>query len=150
MKTLRILLTVGAAAVSLICPRTVLAQATTPATVVPQDRDDRDLLRDLKGVPQDLQTLILNFDKQRDQYLLQQRQLLIKLKNATTDAEREAIREKLQANRAEFLADLKSFRQDLKADIKAERANITHGELRRILDAARDAAREGSPIHKGH
>ncbi len=150
MKTLRLLLTLGLTAASLISPRVVFAQSTTTPTVVPQDRDDKDLLRDLKGLPQDIQTLILSFDQQRDKYLQQQRELLMKLKHAATPQEREAIRDQLQANRAEFLADLKTFRQDLKADIKADKANITHAELRRILDAARDAALEGSHRHKGH
>jgi hypothetical protein len=149
MRSLRILLTVAAAAASLINVPSLQGQSTTPPTIVPQS-GDKDLLRDLKGAPQDIQTLILSFDKQRDQYLQSQRQLLIKLKNATTDQEREAIRDQLQANRTEFLADLKSFRQDLKADLKADAANISHGELRRILEAAHDAATDGSPRHKGH
>jgi len=148
MKTFRMLIMVGATAASLISPRALMADGTTPPTVVPQDRDDRDLLRDLQGVPDNIKTLILNFDAQRDQYLMQQRLLLIKLKHATTPAEREAIRDRLQANRAEFLADLKDFRQDLKADIKADAKNITLSELRRILDAAKDAAREGSHRHR--
>lgn len=150
MRTLRILLAASTAAASLISAPMLRAQVTPPPTVVPQDRSDKDLLRDLQGAPKDIQTLILSFDQQRDQYLQQQRQLLIKLKNATTDQEREAIRDQLQANRREFLADLKTFRQDLKTDIKADKANITHAELRRILDAARDAATDGSPRHKGH
>lgn len=150
MRTLRILLAASTAAASLISAPMLRAQVTPPPIVVPQDRSDKDLLRDLQGAPKDIQTLILSFDKQRDQYLQQQRQLLIKLKSATTDQEREAIRDQLQANRREFLADLKTFRQDLKTDIKADKANITHAELRRILDAARDAATDGSPRHKGH
>jgi hypothetical protein len=149
MKTFRVLLTVGAAAASLICPRSLLAQSTTPPTVVPQDRDDRDLLRDLRGVPDNIKDLIVNFDAQRDQYLAEQRKLLIELKHATTAQEREAIRDQLQANRQEFLADLRAFRQSLRADIKADKGKITHGELLRILDAARDAAHDGSPRHKG-
>jgi hypothetical protein len=149
MKTFRMLMMAGATAVSLISPRALMADGTTPPpTVVPQDRDDRDLLRDLQGVPDNIKTLILNFDAQRDQYLMQQKLLLIKLRHATTPAEREAIRDQLQANRKEFLTDLKDFRQDLKADLKADRANITLGELRRILDAAKDAAREGSHRHR--
>ena len=150
MRTFRILLAVGTAATGLMTAPLARAQSTPAPTVVPQDRDDKDLLKDLKGAPKDIQTLIVSFDKQRDQYLQQQRQLLIKLKNATTDAERAAIRDQLQANRTEFLADLKTFRQDLKADIKADKANISHAELRRILDAAHDAATEGAPRHKGH
>jgi hypothetical protein len=148
MKTFRTLLLVGTTAASLICPRVLQAQTTTPPTVVPQDRDDADLLRDLKGVPDNVKTLILNFDKQRDQYLLQQHILLIKLRHATTKEEREEIRQQLQANRQEFLADLKTFRQDLRGDLQALKGKITRAEFLRIIDAAHDAAHEGSPRHR--
>jgi len=150
MKILRVLLTVGAAAASLICPHTVFAQATpTPATVVPQDRDDRDLLRDLRGAPDNVKTLILSFDQVSDKYLQQQRVLLLKLKNATTDQERAAIREQLQDNRQAFLAELKTFRQDLRADLTALKGKISHAEVLRILDAAKDAVGPVGPRHKG-
>jgi hypothetical protein len=150
MKMFRVLLMVGTAAASLICPRTVLADATvTPPTVVPQDRDDRDLLRDLKGAPDNVKTLILNFDQVADKYLQQQRQLLLKLKNAATDAQRAALREQLQDNRAAFLAELKSFRQALRTDLTALKGKLTHAELKRILDAAKDAAGPVNARHKG-
>jgi hypothetical protein len=150
MKMFRVLLMVGATAASLICPRTVLADATTtPPTVVPQDRDDRDLLRDLKGAPDNVKTLILSFDQVADKYLQKQRMLLLKLKNATTADERAAIREQLQDNRAAFLAELKSFRQELRTDLAALKGKITHAEVLRILDAAKDAAGPVNARHKG-
>lgn len=150
MNKLRILLMVGMSAVSLVSPRIVLGQTTTPPpTVVPQDRDDRDLLRDLKGVPDNVKTLILSFDQQRDQFLRQQRLLLIKLRHATTAEEREQIREQLQANRQEFLADLKSFRQELRADLQKLKGEISHAEFLRIIDAAHDAAKDGGHRHRG-
>ena len=147
MKTFRILLTVGAAAASLICPRMVFADATV--TVVPQDRNDADLLRDLKGAPDNIKTLILNFDQVADAYLQQQRALLLQLKTATTDAERAAIRAQLQANRQAFLDELKTFRQDLRADLTALKGKITHAEVLRILEAAKDAVGPAGPRHKG-
>lgn len=150
MKMFRVLLMVGAAAVSLSCPRALSADATPPPpTVVPQDRDDRDLLRDLRGAPDNVKSLILNFDQVADKYLQKQRRLLLKLKNATTDAERAAIREQLQDNREAFLAELKSFRQELRADLVALKGKITHAEVLRILDAARDAAGPIDARHKG-
>lgn len=141
----------GVAAAGLICPRTVRADgSSTPPTIVPQDRNDRDLLRDLRGVPDNVKTLILSFDQTRDQYLHQQHLLLIKLHHATTAEEREQIRDLLQANRQEFLTDLRTFRQELRSDLQALSGKITNGELRRILDAAHDAASEGAHHHRGH
>jgi hypothetical protein len=115
--------------------------------VVPQDRDDRDLLRDLQGAPDNVKTLILAFDQVADKYLMQQRMLLLKLKNATTAEQREAIREQLQDNRQAFLAELKTFRQDLRSDLVALKGKITHAEVLRILDAAKDAT--GAHPRKG-
>jgi hypothetical protein len=149
MKTIRVLITVGAALVSLACPRTLMAD-TTPPTVVPQDRDDRDLLRDLHGVPDNVKNLILNFDQQRDQYLRQQRLLLIRLRHATTPEEREEIRDQLQANRQEFLTDLRGFREELREDLRALAGKISHAEFRRIIEAAHDAANDGGHRHRGH
>jgi hypothetical protein len=139
----------GLAAGSLVCPRPALAQTTTPPTVVPQDRDDRDLLKDLQGVPDDLKTLILSFDRTRDKYLMQQHLLLIKLRHATTPEERAAIRDQLQANRQDFLAQLKSFREQLKTDLVAIKGTISHKEFLRIIEAAHDAAGEGRHHHRG-
>jgi hypothetical protein len=138
MKTLRVLLIAGAAAL-LMCPPATLAQSTPPPTVVPQDRDDRDLLRDLRGAPDNVKSLILAFDQVADKYLQQQRMLLLKLKNATTADQRQAIREQLQDNRQAYLAELKTFRQDLRSDLAALKGKITHAEVLRILDAAKDA-----------
>jgi cytochrome oxidase Cu insertion factor (SCO1/SenC/PrrC family) len=117
--------------------------------VVPHD--DKDLYRDLRGAPADIKILIISFDKTRDTFLAQQAVLLAKLKNATTDAERAAIREQLQDNRQAFLAALKDFRSTLKEDLAALKGKISHEEFLRIIDAAHDAATEGGiGHHKGH
>jgi hypothetical protein len=152
MKKIRVLLSITAAAASLIAPRAALADdtTTTPPTVVPQDRDDRDLLRDLRGVPDNIKTLILNFDQIADKYLAEQRKLLKEYKAATTPEQRAAIREQLQDNRQAFLAELKSFRQQLMADLKDLKGKISHAEFRRIIDAAHDAAAPAGNRHKGH
>lgn len=152
MKPFRILLTLGAAVANLVCPRSVLAADATvpaPATVVPQDRDDRDLLRDLRGVPDNVKTLIVTFDQTRDRYLQQQRLLQIKLRHATTPEEQEQIRQQLQANRSDFLTELKSFREELRTDLESLKGKIGHAEFGRIINAAHNAANDGGHRHRG-
>src|SRR5437016_1833629 len=121
MKLLKPLLMTSAVALCLLTGRTVLADDSTPTTtppvVLPPDRDDRDLMRDLKNVPDPVKSLILNFDETRDKYLADQKALLAKLKGATPE-EREKLREQLQANRQAFLAELKTFREDLRKDLQ--------------------------------
>jgi mevalonate kinase len=147
MKTIRYLLLTGMTVASLCGARSVLAQTTTtttpPVVVVPNDGTG--------GVPTGIKTLITSFDKTRDKYLAAQDLLLRKLKNATTAAEREQIREQLQENRADFLAALKEFRQQLQDDLTALKGKISHEEFLRIIDAAHDAATEGGiGHHRGH
>ena len=143
MKLLRTLLATSAVGICLLGSRTLLADdpTTPPPVVVPPDRDDRDLIRDLKNAPEPVKTLIMNFDATRDKYLADQRALLAKLRGATPE-ERAKIREQLQDNRQAFLAELKSFREDLRKDLQALKGEISHREFLRIIDAARDAARD--------
>src|SRR5436305_6195348 len=97
MKIVRTLLITSAVGICLLGGRTVRADDTTPVTppvVVPPDRDDRDLIRDLKNAPEPVKTLIMDFDTTRDRYLADQQALLAKLKGATPD-ERAAIRQQL-------------------------------------------------------
>jgi hypothetical protein len=145
MKTIRYLILAGITVASLCGPRTVLAQtATRPVVVAPHDGD-------LAGAPAGIKTLIKDFAATRDTYLAQQDLLLASMKTATTKAERDAIRDQLQANRAAFLAELKAFREQLKDDLTALKGKISHAEFLRIIDAAHDAATEGGfGHHKGH
>lgn len=153
MKLFRILLTVGAAMANLVCPLPASAADTAPpttTTVVPQDRNDRDLLRDLSGVPDNVKTLIVTFDQTRDKYLQQQRLLLIKMHHAATPDEQAQLRQQLQANRAEFLSDLKGFREELRTDLEALKGKLGHAEFGRIIDAAHNAANNsGGHRHRG-
>lgn len=152
MKLFRILLTLTAAMANLVCPRVALAADTPsspPATVVPQDGDDHDLQRDLRGVPDNVKTLILTFDQTRDKYLAQQSLLLIKLKHATTASEQEQLRAQLQANRQEFLNELKNFRDDLRTDLQGLKGKIGHAEFGRIIDAAHNASEGNGHRHRG-
>jgi hypothetical protein len=151
MKSFRTLLALAVAA-NLFCPTAILAADTAApgaATVVPQDRNKGDLMRDLRGVPNNVKTLIVTFDQNRDKYLQQQRLLLIKLHNASTPEERDQVRQLLQANRQEFLSDLKGFREELRTDLQALKGKISHGEFGRIIDAAHDAATDGGHRHRG-
>jgi len=140
MKTIRRLI-LGAITVAALCaPRLVIADPTTPpVVVVPHDGTS--------GIPTDIKTLITSFDQTRDTYLSAQYALLAQLKGATTAAAREQIREELQANRDAFLAELKTFRTDLKDDLVALKGKISHQELLRIIDAAHDATEEGGLHH---
>src|SRR5216684_1498386 len=152
MKSFRILLTLTAVAANMFYPRLVLAADPAPSgppTVVPQDRDDRELQRDLRGVPDNVKTLIVTFDQTRDKYLQQQRLYLIKLRHASTPEERDQVRQQLQANRQEFLAELKSFREELRGDLEALKGKISHAEFGRIIDAAHNAATDGGHRHRG-
>lgn len=156
MKRIRCLILAALSLASLCGPRTVWADTTAPtapttppATIVPHD--DKDLQRDLRGVPDNIKTLIVSFDQTRDKYLAEQAVLLAKLKNATTAADREAIRQQLQDNRQAFLSALKDFRTQLKDDLTALKGKISHAEFLRIVDAAHDAATEGGlKHHKAH
>ena len=152
MKPFRILLALTVAAANLFCPRSALAADTAtaaPPTVVPQNRNAGDLQQDLRGVPDNVKTLLVTFNQNRDKYLQQQQLLLIKLHNASTPQERDQIRQLLQANRQDFLTDLKSFRQDLSSDLQALKGKIGHAEFGRIIDAAHAAATEAGHRHRG-
>jgi hypothetical protein len=151
MKIIRALLLSGVTVAGLCAPLDALADGTTvpPPVVVPHG--DKDLSRDLRGVPDNIKGLIISFDSVRDKYLAGQKLLLAKLKNATTKEEREQIRQQLQQNRQAFLDALKDFRDQLKDDLVALKGKISHGEFDRILDAARDVSHEGGVRHhRGH
>ena len=149
MKILRTLLVASAVSACLLGSHSLRADGVTPPpVVVPPTDADRDLNRDLKNAPAAVKTLILSFDVTRDDFLARQRGLLAQLKGATPD-ERAAIREKLEANRAAFLAALKNFRTDLRKDLKDLKGKIGHAEFRRIIDAAKDASARDRERHRG-
>lgn len=151
MKVIRNLILTGISLASLIAPKTVTGQSNASPPVVVVPHDDRGLYGDLKGAPPQIQALIVNFDTTRDKYLAAQEVLLVKLRNATTPTEREQIRERLQSNRASFMNQLNSFRDQLKDELVALKSKISHEEFLRIIDAAHDAATEGGiGHHKGH
>jgi hypothetical protein len=158
MRNFRSIMSISAAVLSLMAPRVVLAQAATPpapsATAIPpvvilhSSASGSASAADLKGIPPDVAKLILNFDALRDKYLLKQHLLLEKLQNATTQAQRDAIREELQDNRQAFLDELSDFRIQLKDELKSVQGRISNAEFLRIIDAAQGAP--GNLHHRGH
>jgi hypothetical protein len=140
---------------SLATPGIVLAQATTaptPAattpTVVTLHNDGTTAAPDLKGVPPDVAKLIVNFDTLRDKYLLKQHLLLESLQNATTQEQRDSIREQLQDNRQAFLDELSDFRTQLKDELKSLRGRVSDAEFLRIIETAQGAG--GNHHHRGN
>jgi len=156
MRNLRAILSVSAAALSLIAPEMVSAQAATPPTptatppviVLQSGNQGAASAPDLKGIPPDVQKLILNFNALRDKYLLKQRLLLESLQNATTAQQREEIREELQDNRQAFLDELSDFRTQLKDELKSVQGRVSNAEFLRIIDAAQPAP--GNYHHRGN
>jgi hypothetical protein len=149
MKRLRTLLGLMAAVANLLCMRPASAADTTPPVIVPPNGNGKhDTTQDLRGIPDNIKNLIETFDQTRNKYLQQQRLMLAKLKNATPE-EQDQIRQQLQANRKEFLADLKGFRDELRVDLQALKGKISHGEFGRIIDAAQNATGDGGHRHRG-
>jgi hypothetical protein len=148
----------AAAVLSLAAPALALAQATTtPAasttttpvvTLHDGSTSTASTQPDLKDVPPAVAKLILNFDTLRDQYLRKQHLLLESLQNATTDAQREAIRQQLQDNRQSFLDELSDFRTQLKDELKGLQGRITNAEFLRIIDTASGGG--GNHHHRGN
>jgi len=135
---------------SLMTPRVVLAQTTTapvPAPVLVLHNEGT-AAADLQGVPPAVAKLIASFDVLRDKYLLKQHLLQEKLKNATTQEQREAIRQELQDNRQAFLDELSDFRTQLKDELKSVRGRVSNAEFLRIIGTAPSAP--GDHHHRGH
>jgi len=148
MKSIRYMVAAGLAVVVLSSTGVLRAQTNPPVVV---GHGDRDLARDLRGVPDNIKQLIVRFDHIRDKYLADQKALLIQAKNATTQEERDQFRQQLQDNRQKFMEMLQTFRQSLKDDLQALVGKISHEEFLRVIDAAHDAATEGGlHHHRGH
>ncbi len=139
MKILRNLTLAGALGLALVAGSVRADTNSTPPVVVDKDKD---------GVPAELKEikmLVKSFEAKRDAYVEAQKDLLAKLKNATTEEQREAIREQLQDNRQAFLAELRDFRQDLRHELNEIRQIIHNHELERLLEQVKDIEQS---IHK--
>jgi hypothetical protein len=126
---------------------------TTPPVTTPDQKDkdkdkDKDKIsRDLKNAPPEVQKLVQGFETTREKYLTQQKDLLAQLKEASAE-QRATLREQLVANRESFMAELKTFRQQFQADLAALKPKLSRPEMRRIIDAAKDASQV--PSGSGH
>jgi phage tail tape-measure protein len=151
MKTIRYWLLAGIAGAILVCAGSLQAQTAVTPTTTPTPPATLAPNTGTAGVPSGIQTLITSFDQTRDNYLKTQDSLLLKLKSATTAAERKQLRDQLQANRDAFLATLKGFREQIKDQLAALKGKISHEEALRIIDEAYNAATEGGlSHHRGH
>ena len=144
---------ISAAVMCLLAPRAVVAQATTAPTpaappVVVLHNEPTAVQSELKDVPPAVAKLIASFDLLRDEYLLKQHLLLESLQNATTQEQREAIRQELQDNRQAFLDELSDFRTQLKDELKSVRGRVSNAEFLRIIGTAPSAP--GDHHHRGH
>jgi hypothetical protein len=128
MKLLKILALASAISSSLLVGSMRADTNSTPPVVVNQDKD---------GIPAELKeikALVTSFEAKRDAYVDAQKDLLAKLKNATTDQQRDAIREQLQDNRQAFLEEVRDLRQDIRHELLEIRHILHNEELQRLLD----------------
>jgi hypothetical protein len=90
-------------------------------------------------LPQDLRDRLASFEKVREAYLTEQRELLRKLRGAT-DEDRDRIRELIKSRREAWLEQARRFREEAKERMAELRDALpSHKEA---LEAARDNARE--------
>ena len=132
------------------------AQAQSAAKDKLQDRngrviepDDASAKRPNAGrgnkLPTDIKDMIAKFEKDREAYLQQQKDLLKQLKGAT-DEERDKIREQLGDSRDKWLDQAKSLREEIRSRIAELRDKLPHhGD---ILDAAKEHV-DGNKKRKG-
>jgi hypothetical protein len=153
MSKLRAIVSLAVALLSATVVRTVAQSAASPTATTPTitatHGDASSLSGDLKGVPPEVAKLILNFDTLRDKYLLKQHLLLEKRQNATTQEQRDAIRQQLQDNRQAFLDELADFRTQLKDELKSVKGRVSNAEFLRIIEAAQSGS-GGNHHHRGN
>jgi hypothetical protein len=111
---------------SIFCT-SALAQSTNPAPPVVVEPGK-------VVIPPDIKALIAKFEADRSAFLTEQKALWAKLKGATTEAERQAIRQDLQDNREDFLAEQKQIRQELKHELEALEGKLNNAELARLIN----------------
>ena len=90
-------------------------------------------------LPQDIRDRLQQFERVREAYLTEQRELQRRLRGAT-DADRDQIRELIRERRAAWLEQFRTFRQEARERLTELRDALP--SHREALDAARDTARQ--------
>jgi Skp family chaperone for outer membrane proteins len=90
-------------------------------------------------LPQDIRDRLQQFERVREAYLTEQRELQRRLRGAT-DADRDQIRELIRERRAAWLEQFRTFRQEARERLTELRDALP--SHREALDAARDSARQ--------
>jgi hypothetical protein len=142
MKAIKVLAIAGAIW-SAVMAGSVNAQTNAPPPVV-VDKYKDNIPAELK----EIKALVTAFEVKRDAYVAEQKALLAKLKNATTDAQRNVIRGQLQDNRQQFMAELRNFREDLHHELQEIKQIVHSQELKRLLQDA-DPTATSPHNHKG-
>jgi hypothetical protein len=88
-------------------------------------------------IPADIKALIAKFEADRSAFLTEQKALWAELKNATTEAQREAIRQDLQDNRNDFIAQQKQVRMEIKHEVEELKGKLNNAELARLINEIR-------------
>jgi hypothetical protein len=139
---IKFLLIVGVMALSLVSVKTLLA-ADANATATSKDTavevagkaNDGANSGGMSAVPAEIKASMAAFDASRKKFLTEQKALLGSLKGAH-EAGRAKIREKLESNRAAFLADLETYRATLK---KNPPNQLKRPEIIHVVTATHDA-----------
>jgi hypothetical protein len=117
-------------------PDDVKPPRPTSPTIVRPDRPTRP---DKPELPAEIKQLIDEFQKARESFLADQRDLAKQIRGATAD-ERETLREQLKANREEWLDKQKELREEIKAAI--QRLKETLPSHKDLIDQAKEKAND--------
>jgi hypothetical protein len=115
-------------------PANVLDPAVTGPTAVRPERPEQQRL------PLDLRERVASFEKVREAYLAEQRELLRRLRGASEE-DRDRIRELIKSRRDAWLEQARQFRQEARERLAELRSGALQSH-KEALDAARDSARE--------
>jgi hypothetical protein len=113
----------------------VLGNRLSPLAGVRPERLER------VNLPEDVRQRLLEFEKLRESYLAQQREMLSKLRGAT-DQDRARIREQIRESRETWLEQARRFRQEAQRRLEDLRSQLPGH--REALDAARERAEDAS------
>ena len=128
-----------------------LAQTNVSPAVSPRDnRDGRVVLSDPQAkanetkpdsaLPREIRERLARFERSRQDYERRQQELDRLLRGATTEKERDRIRERIDAHRSAWIERLRNAREEAKNRIPDLKRRLP--ELGEVLDNARNNARD--------